>query len=185
MHMNRAHRYFHKLTAAVGVTITLSSLTLIQHAAAAATAKPINPLWPHNYMLAPSAAARNVPLQFYRDIAHHDDSAAEARLTDGLKPSYEHLGQMHYFAELQHPAIYELQDITSHSGVLRRETDTYAAVKVYLGVLTAHSPDPIQQTALNQLKYHRFVVVKITPDSPWQLDDDEALSSAEVSSLQR
>lgn len=152
-------------------------------AATLVTGPQRNPLWPDNYVIQNNATAAQVPLQFYSAIRHHQYQTAEHMLTARIQPSYVDMGSTQYFANLQSVNVGQLHDVTKQSGVLRHDTDSFYAVKVYIGAVNAKSRDKTQQVQLNQLKYHRFVVVKATPASPWQLDDDEALSPQLVKSL--
>lgn len=167
---------------AVGA-ITLILAPLSVDAATLASDSQRNPLWPDNYVIQNNAAAAQVPLQFYSAIRHHQYQVAEHVLTTRIQPSYVEMGSTQYFANLQSINVGQLHDVTKQSGVLRHATNSFYAVKVYIGTVDAKSRDKTHQAQLNQLKYHRFVVVKATPTSPWQLDDDEALSPQLVKSL--
>ncbi len=144
-----------------------------------------NPIWPYNFDVQTEPAAEQIPVNFYQLISAHAYNQAESLLTTRSKPTYVDLGQMRYFAELKHPVVYDLRDITKQAGVLRRQTDSYAAVKVYLGVVSASSSNPAVESQLQQFKYHRFVVVQERPGDSWRLDDDEAMSASQLSWLQR
>lgn len=128
---------------------------------------------PHtNIQLAPDATAARIPKLFYQYVTARNFKEATKLLGPQLK--FETAPSMlKYLQNIVGANFLELRDISKNPGPIDPNYEKYYRIKVYYAKIMIKVANPNLVAGLNGVNYRKFILIKISKNSPWLIDTDE------------